>query len=90
MQAVCQGKVVKITHTVCPNFHSAIIPSPKLSGAILDCGFWIADLLYRFALSILNKSIRRRRTINLNSKIPNPKSMRRFGLVEFFALWGSI
>jgi len=43
----------------------------QLLGAILDFGFWIADLLYRFALSFFIKLIRRRRTLNPNSKIPN-------------------
>jgi hypothetical protein len=28
---------------------------PPLLRAILDCGFWIADLLYRFALSFFIK-----------------------------------
>jgi hypothetical protein len=35
------------------NFHPVFIPLNQLLGAILDCGFWIADLLYRFALSFL-------------------------------------
>jgi hypothetical protein len=43
---------------------------------ILDFGFRIADLLYRFALSFFIKSIRRRRTLNPNSKIQNPKFMK--------------
>jgi hypothetical protein len=46
---------------------------------ILDFGFRIADLLYRFALSFFIKSIRRRRTLNpkiqiQKSKFENPKS----------------
>ena len=40
---------------------------------ILDVGCWIADLLYRFALSFFIKLIRRRRTLNPKSKIRNSK-----------------
>jgi len=43
-------------------------------------GLRILDLLYRFALSFYIKLIRRRRTLNPNSKIQNPKSM----LYRFF------
>ena len=42
---------------------------------IFDFKFWIADLLYRFALSFFIKLMRRRWTLNPNSKIQNPKSM---------------
>jgi hypothetical protein len=41
----------------------------------LDFGLRIADLLYRFALSVFIKLIRRRRTLNPISKIQNPKFM---------------
>ncbi|MGD8211296.1 MAG: hypothetical protein PVF32_15650, partial [Desulfobacterales bacterium] len=41
-----------------------------------DCGFWISDLLYRYALSVFIKLIRQRRTLNPKSKIPYPKSIR--------------
>jgi hypothetical protein len=57
-------RVVKITHYVALSFHP-----------ILDVGFGIADLLYRFAQSFFIKLIRRRRTLNPNSKIRNPKFM---------------
>jgi hypothetical protein len=43
--------VVKITHDVALAFHPIFIPFNQLFGAILDFGFWIADLLYRSALS---------------------------------------
>jgi len=46
--------------------------------AILDFGFWIADLLYRFALSFFIKLIRRRRTLNPKSKFQNLKFIWRF------------
>jgi len=62
--------------------HSAaliFIPFNQILGAILDCGFRIADLWYRFALSFFIKLIRQpatssvesRRTLNPNSKIQN-------------------
>jgi hypothetical protein len=39
-------------HSYCgSNFDPVFIPLNQLLGAILDFGFWIADLLYRFALS---------------------------------------
>jgi curved DNA-binding protein CbpA len=56
---------------------------PPLLGAILDFRFWIADLLYRFALSFFIKLIRRRRTLNPNSKIQNPKFMRNKSGITF-------
>jgi hypothetical protein len=52
------GRVMKITHNVAFNFHPIFIPLNQLFGGILDFGFWIADLLYRFALSFFIKSIR--------------------------------
>jgi hypothetical protein len=42
---------MKITHNVALNFHPIFIPLIQIYEAILDLGFWIADLLYRFALS---------------------------------------
>jgi hypothetical protein len=71
-----QSRVMKIAHNVALNFHPIFIPLNQLVGEILDLGLWIADLLYRFALSISIKMIRRRRTLNPNSKIQNPKFMR--------------
>jgi hypothetical protein len=41
--------------TVTLNFHPFFIPLNQLFEAILDLGFWIADLLYRFALSFFIK-----------------------------------
>jgi len=38
------------------NFNPFFIPLNQLYEAILDLGFWIADLLYRFALSFFIKS----------------------------------
>jgi hypothetical protein len=46
---------MKITHSVALNFNPIFIPFIKLFGSILDFGFWIADLLYRFALSFFIK-----------------------------------
>ena len=66
---------MKITHIVALSFHPIFIPLNQLLGTIIDLGFWIADLLYRFALSFFIKSIRRRRTLNPHSKILNPKFM---------------
>jgi len=37
------------------NFHPFFIPLNQFIEAILDLGFWIADLLYRFALSFFIK-----------------------------------
>jgi hypothetical protein len=51
------------------NFHPFFIPLNQLFKAILDLGFWIADLLYRFALSFFIKW-----TEYLKSKIQNLKS----------------
>jgi hypothetical protein len=62
---------MKITHNVALSFHHIVIPLNQFIGAILDSGFWIADLLYRFALSFFIKLIRRRRTLNPKSKIQN-------------------
>jgi hypothetical protein len=45
--------MMKITHNVALNFHPIFIPLNHIFEAILDLGFWIADLLYRFALSII-------------------------------------
>jgi len=55
------------------NLHPVFIPTNQLLGAILDCGFRISNLSYRCALSVFIKLIRRRRTLNPNSKFPNPK-----------------
>jgi len=40
---------------VASNFHPIFIRLNQLSGAILDFGLLIADLLYRFALSFKKK-----------------------------------
>jgi len=66
---------MKIKHNVALNFHPIFIPLNLLFEAILDLGYWIAELLYRFALSLVIKLIHRRRTLNPNSKIQNPKFM---------------
>jgi hypothetical protein len=42
---------MKTTHNVALKFHPIFISLNPLFGAILEFGFWIADLLYRFALS---------------------------------------
>jgi len=60
-------------HNVAFSFNPVYILLNQLLGAILDLGFRISDLLYRFALSFFIKLIRRRRTLNPNSKIQNPK-----------------
>jgi hypothetical protein len=39
---------------VVADFNSIFIPFSQFFGAILDLGFWIADLLYHFALSFLS------------------------------------
>jgi len=46
-------RAMKITHDAAFNFHPTFIPLNQLFWAVLDLGFWIADLLYRFARSIL-------------------------------------
>ena len=74
---------MKGTNNVALSFHPIFIPLNQLFGEILDFGFWIADLLYRFALSFFIKLIRRRRTLNPNSKIPNPKSMKNQSAINF-------
>jgi hypothetical protein len=63
-------------HNAALNFHTVFIPLNQLLGAILDFGFWIADMLYRSALSFFIKLIRWRWTLNPNYKIQNPKFMR--------------
>jgi len=55
-----------VNKTQITNFRFRIVP-------ILDFGLRIADLMHRFALSILLKQHRRRRTLNPKSEIPNPK-----------------
>jgi hypothetical protein len=63
---------MKITHNLALSFHPIFIPLNQLFGVILDLGFWIADLLYRFALSFFIKLIRRltaRREAGFKSKI---------------------
>jgi len=65
---------MKITHNVTLNFHPIIIPFNQLFWTILNFGLrpgGIADLSYRFALSLFFKLIRRR-TLQPNSKIRNP------------------
>jgi len=47
--------LMKITYNPALNLHPIFIPLNQLFGAILDFGFWIADLLYRFALSFFIK-----------------------------------
>jgi len=60
-------------HNVAFSFNHVYILLNQLLGAILDLGFRISDLLYRFALSFFIKLLRRRRTVNPKSKTPNPK-----------------
>ena len=43
--------MIKGAHNVAFNVHPGSIPLNQLFGAILDFGLWIADLLFRFALS---------------------------------------
>jgi hypothetical protein len=50
---------MKITHNMALNFHPIFIQLDQLFGVILDFGFGIADLLYRFTLSFFIKLIRR-------------------------------
>jgi len=50
--------MMKITHDMTLNLHPIFFPLDQLLGAILDFGFLIADLLYRFALSFFTKLIR--------------------------------
>jgi len=42
---------MKITHTVALNFHPILIVLNQIVKEVLDIRFWVADLLYRFALS---------------------------------------
>jgi len=44
-------EVMYITYNAGLSFHPIFVPLNQLFGVILDLGFWIADLLYRFALS---------------------------------------
>ena len=67
--------MMKMTHGLAFNYHPFFALN-QIFGSILDFGLLIADLLYRFALSFFNKLIRRRQTLNPNSKIRNPKSMK--------------
>jgi hypothetical protein len=63
---------MKITHNLALSFQPIFIPLNQLFGVILDLGFWIADLLYRFALSFFIKLIHRltaRREAGFKSKI---------------------
>jgi len=62
---------MKNTHNVALSFQPIFISLNQIVGAISDFIFWIADLLYRFALSFFIKLIRRRQTLNPNSKIQN-------------------
>jgi hypothetical protein len=47
------ARVMKITNIGAFSFHPIFIPLNQIFGDILDFGFWIADWLYRFALSFL-------------------------------------
>jgi hypothetical protein len=47
--------MMKIIHNEALNFYPAFTPLNQLIAAILDCGFWIADLSYRCALSVFIK-----------------------------------
>ena len=42
---------MKMRHNVALNFHPIFVPLNQPFEVILDFRFWIADLLYRFALS---------------------------------------
>ena len=64
---------MEVAQKVALSFHPISIPLNQLIRRILDFGLRISDLLYRFALSFFIKLIRRRRTLNPNSKIRNPK-----------------
>jgi len=46
--------VTKITHNAALSFHPIFIPLNQIDREILNLGFWITDLLYRFALSLLS------------------------------------
>ena len=64
---------MEIRHNVTLNLHPIFIRLSRFIRAILDFGLQISDLLYRSALSLFIKLIRRRRTLNPNSKIQNPE-----------------
>ena len=65
---------MKTTHNTALNLHPIFVPLNQLFGTILDFEFWIAGLLYRFALSFFINLIRRRRTLNIQSSIDNIQS----------------
>jgi hypothetical protein len=46
---------MQIMHNMAFGVHPIFIPLNQLFEAILDLGFWIADLLYRSALSLFIK-----------------------------------
>ena len=46
---------MKITPNVTLCIHPILIPLNELLGTILEFGFWMADLLYRFAISFYTK-----------------------------------
>jgi len=50
---------MKITNNVALDFLPIFISLNQLFETILDFGLWIADLLYRLALSLYNNLIRR-------------------------------
>jgi len=54
---------MNITHYVALDLHPIFIPLHHFFGVISDFGIWIADLLYRFALSF---------SINLIRRLPAP------------------
>jgi hypothetical protein len=59
---------MKITHDMALSFHPIFIPLNQLFGAILDFGFWIADLLYRFALLFFINLIEETKWKRLNTR----------------------
>ena len=48
---------MKITHNVALSFHPIFILLNQIFREILDFGFWNAELLYRFALSLYLKHL---------------------------------
>jgi len=66
--------MMKITHDMTLNLHPIFFPLDQLLGAILDFGFLIADLLYRFALSFFTKLICRRINLKNHQRTPCEKS----------------
>jgi hypothetical protein len=60
--------VVKTAQGMALNFYPIFIPLNHLKKRNLDFGLQISDLLYRYALSLFIKLIRRRRTLNPKSQ----------------------